>query len=191
MEEEIKNNNTDRTTSETAPKTYTEQEYDSLKAQYEALRRQYDEAVQTIKSFEGLNVEEIKAKSEEYKTKAEKLQADFDAFVYRSNVEKFVDTLNPTDKVYKDYITKQLIAEKLQFKDGDLLGAEKIVEKIKADYPNAFKQEGNTPTATFTVPQSTKKVDITFDDFKKMSIAERIKLKKENEDLYSSFTNKK
>lgn len=179
------------TQAESTPKIYSKQEYDSLKAQYEALRKQHDEAVQTIKSLESLNVEEIKAKAEDYKSKAEKLQADFDAFVYQSNVEKFVDTLNPTDKVYKDYITKQLIAENLQFKDGDLLGAEKIVEKIKTDCPNAFKQEGNTPTATFTVPQSTKKVNITFDDFKKMGLGDRLKLKKENLELYNSFTNKK
>lgn len=178
------------TSVEKSPKTYSEQEYDSIKAQFDALRKQFDEATATIKSFETLNVDDIKAKSEEYKTKAEKLQADFDAYVYQTNVEKFVDTLKPTDKIYKDYITKQLIAENLQFKDGELLGAEKIVGRIKTDCPNAFMQEGNTPTATFTVPQSAKNVTITFDDFKRMSISERIKLKKENLDLYNSFARK-
>lgn len=107
---------------EVPKKTYTVEEYstletkyDSLKAQYETLRKQFDEVTKTLENLG--DIEDIKAKKDEYKAQAEKIKADFDAFVYKSKVEKFVDTLNPVDNVYKDYITKQLIAENLQLND--------------------------------------------------------------------------
>lgn len=191
MPEEIqKINNTDTTVSITEYNAL-QQKYDSLQAQFNALRLQFDEATKSLKELESINVDDIKAKSEQYKAKADKLQQDFDNYVYQSNVEKYVDTFNPVDSIYKNHITKEFLKENLQYKDGEFLGGDKVMQSLKIKYPQAFKQEGNTPTAVFSVPQSTSKVNITFEDFKKMPLGERIKLKKENVDLYNSFKNKK
>lgn len=193
MAEEIKE--TTQEVEETQ-KTYTveeystlESKYDSLKAQYEALRNQFDEVTKTLENLG--DIEDIKAKKDEYKAQAEKIKADFDKLVYQTAVEKYVNKLNIEDSIHKDFIMNEIVKENLQLKDGELLGVDKILDNLKVKYPQVFAQEGNTPKATFTSPQSTQKVTVTFDDFKKMGLAERIKLKKENLDLYNSFTNKK
>lgn len=181
---------------ENTPKTYTIEEYsalqnkyDSLNAQYEALRTQFNEVTKTLENLG--DVEDIKSKKEEYKHQAEQIKADFDRFVYQTAVEKYVNTLKIDDDIHKNFITTEIVKENLQLKNGELLGIDQVVNTLKSRYPQVFKQEGNTPMAHFTVPQSTQNMDITFEDFKKMSINERIKLKMENLSLYNTFAHKK
>lgn len=129
----------------------------------------------------------LKLKKDEYKAQVEKIKSEFDSFVYQTTVEKYVDKLNIKDSIHRNFIANEFKKEHLQLKDGELLGADKILDTLKDKYPQVFIQDGNTPTAYFTTPQSTQNVNITLEDFRKMTIGERSKLKKNNPDIYNQF----
>ena len=166
-------------------KTYSEAEYNALKSQL-------DEAMKTIQSYKDMDIDGIKKSVEDYKLKWEQSEADRKAFEYKTQIGAYVRNLNLIDDIYEEKLISLIAEKSLQFDGDKLIGGDDIVKGFKEKYPHAFRSEpdSNTPIAKFTAPMNTKNVNITAEDFRKMGIGERIKIKAANPELYKQFTSK-
>ena len=127
---------------EPTAKTYTEQEYNALKTQL-------DTANDTIKSYEKMDIDGIKASVEDYKQKWEQSENDRKAFEHRTKVSGFVKSLGLKDDIYEKHVTDLLLEKGLKF-DGDrLIGGDDVVKQFKEKYPDAFRS--STPVPEFSV----------------------------------------
>ena len=119
-------------TPEQAEKTYSEQEYNALKSQL-------DTANDTIKSYEKMDIDGIKASVEDYKTKWEKSENDRKAFEHKTKVGNFVKSLGLKDDIYEKHVTDLIISKELKFDGDKLIGGDDVVKQFKEKYPEAFK----------------------------------------------------
>ena len=121
-----------KVTPEPAEKTYSEQEYNALKSQL-------DTANDTIKSYEKMDIDGIKASVEDYKTKWEKSENDRKAFEHKTKVNGFVKSLGLKDDIYEKHVTDLIISKELKFDGDKLIGGDDIVKQFREKYPEAFK----------------------------------------------------
>ena len=149
MEEETKS--TENQQAETKPeKTYSE-------AEYIALQNQLNDANKTIQSFQDMDIETIKKSAEDWKQKAEQLEADQKAKEYSDKLNKFVQAQGMKNPIYAEYLKNQLIHAELKFQDDMLIGGEDIVTKLKADYPDAFADTQPKPQFVDSTSGNTSK----------------------------------
>lgn len=141
---------------EPAVKTYTEQEYNALKSQL-------DTANDTIKSYEKMDIDGIKASVEDYKQKWEQSENDRKTFEHKTRVSGFVKSLGLKDDIYEKHVTDLILEKDLKF-DGDrLIGGDDVVKQFKEKYPNAFKSTQPVPEfSVSTTGQSGVKDDDAF-----------------------------
>ena len=162
MAEETKapENNQAETTPEKSPeqavKTYSEQEYNALKSQL-------DTANDTIKSYEKMDIDGIKASVEDYKQKWEQSENDRKAFEHRTKVGSFVKSLGLKDDIYEKHVTDLILEKGLKFDGEKLIGGDDVVNQFKEKYPDAFKSAQPVPEfSVSTTGQSSAKDDDAF-----------------------------
>lgn len=126
-------------------KTYSEDEYNSLK-------KQLDEANSTIQSYKDMDIEGIKKSVEDYKQKLEKSENDRKAFEHKTKISNYVKSLNLRDEIYENHVTNLLIEKGLQFDGDKLIGGDDVVNSFKENHSDAFKAEEKP--APFTAPTS-------------------------------------
>ncbi|MDE6707970.1 MAG: phage scaffolding protein [Oscillospiraceae bacterium] len=149
MAEEMES--TENQQAETNPeKTYSE-------AEYTALQNQLNDANKTIQSFQDMDIESIKKSAEDWKQKAEQLEADQKEKEYSDRLDKFVQAQGMKNPIYAEYLKNQLIHAELKFKDDMLIGGEDIVKKLKADYPDAFADTQQKPKFVDSTSGNTSK----------------------------------
>ena len=129
-------------TPEQAEKTYSEQEYNVLKSQL-------DTANDTIKSYEKMDIDGIKASVEDYKTKWEKSENDRKAFEHKTKVGNFVKSLGLKDDIYEKHVIDLIISKELKFDGDKLIGGDDVVKQFREKYPDAFNPA--TPVPEFSV----------------------------------------
>lgn len=127
---------------EPTAKTYTEQEYNALKTQL-------DTANDTIKSYEKMDIDGIKASVENYKQKWEQSENDRKAFEHRTKVSGFVKSLGLKDDIYEKYVTDLILEKDLKFDGDKLIGGDDVVKQFREKYPDAFK---SADTGSFIAP---------------------------------------
>lgn len=127
---------------EQAAKTYTEQEYNALKAQL-------DTANDTIKSYEKMDIDGIKASVVDYKQKWEQAENDRKTFEHRTKVGGFVKSLGLKDDIYEKHVTDLLLEKELKFDGDKLIGGDDVVKQFREKYPDAFK---SADTGGFIAP---------------------------------------
>jgi hypothetical protein len=126
MEEENKSVETVEKSVETPvepkPKTYTESQYNALKAQLESLQKSAKDN------------EDFKAKWEQ----SEQARKDFE---YQTNMERYVKSLHLVDDVYEEKLSALLQSGGATFQKGDIKNADGTLKAFKEKYPQAFKSE--------------------------------------------------
>lgn len=127
---------------EPTAKTYTEQEYNALKTQL-------DTANDTIKSYEKMDIDGIKASVVDYKQKWEQSENDRKAFEHRTKVGGFVNSLGLKDDIYEKYVTDLILEKGLNFDGDKLIGGDDVVKQFREKYPDAFK---SADTGGFIAP---------------------------------------
>lgn len=127
---------------EPTAKTYTEQEYNALKTQL-------DTANDTIKSYEKMDIDGIKASVEDYKQKWEQSENDRKAFEHRTKVSGFVKSLGLKDDIYEKHVTDLILEKDLKFDGDKLIGGDDVVKQFREKYPDAFK---SADTGGFIAP---------------------------------------
>lgn len=127
---------------EPTPKTYSEQEYNALKTQL-------DTANDTIKSYEKMDIDGIKASVEDYKQKWEQSENDRKTFEHRTRVSGFVKSLGLKDDIYEKHVTDLILEKGLKFDGNKLIGGDDVVKQFREKYPDAFK---SADTGGFIAP---------------------------------------
>lgn len=140
-----------------------EAERDSYKTRLEATEA-------SLKEFEGINVDELKAKTEtlsqtleaqkaEHEISMNKLQKDWAA-------EKYFDDYKFTSDLAKAAAIQQFKEMDLKLEDGKFLGADDFMKELREKNPTAFSNEEDENKPIVTRPTGPKP------DKKKMSLLE-------------------
>lgn len=119
---------------------------ETAKAEIEGLKTQVAEANAQIEEFNGLDVEAIKAKSEEWKTKYEQAQADAEKKLEQVQFDHALDSALSGAKARNAKAVKALLdMEGLKLNNGEIIGLDKQLETLKADNGYLFEGEEDAP----------------------------------------------
>lgn len=78
--------------------------------------------------------------------------------------------------------------KKLELDDADnIKGWKDLISELKTQFPNQFENEGNRKFLDGSLPPTGGSETVTLEQFRKMGVAERSKLKAENEELYNQY----
>lgn len=150
----------------------------------EADRDQWKEraetAEETLKGFDGVDVDGLNKQIEDWKQKASEAEKEYQKQLYDRD---FTDALKEameqykfTSEAAKRAIMSEVKATDLKLKDGKILGLGDLMEQIRAKDETAFASD--KPTAKFTDKPSEPPSNPT--GFDKMSLAEKMKYANEH-----------
>ena len=163
--------------------------YDTLQTDLQNQKDLLKSANAEIDSYKSMDIEAIKKSAEDYKTKFETAEKDYQAKIsemeYNNKLDKYVGTLNLKNDIYKKEVISRIKEKELKFDGDTLLGAEELVKGFKEQYADAFVDSKLKPSFADTTPGADSKV--TREAFNKMSYKERIALKSEQPDIYNSL----
>lgn len=153
----------------------------------------------TLKSFDGVDVEGMKQSIADWKAKAEKAEQDAKDQLYQRDfadaLKAELETVKFSSEAAKKAITSEIKEAGLTMKNGKILGLNDLIEQMKKEDASAFvddsQQKAQQNAAKFTT--SVQKGSgtggtITKEDFKKMNLDERLKLKQSDPDLFAALS---
>ena len=181
----------------------TEAEHEKKVSRVEAERDSYkeraEEAEKTLKGFEGIDPEKIQSEIADWKQKAEDAKADYEKKLYDRDFSDALKTELESIKFSSEAAKKAIMAEikesGLTMKNGKILGLNDLIEQMKKEDASAFidesQQKAQQNAAKFTT--SVQKGSgtggtMTKEDFKKMNLDERLKLKQSDPDLFAALS---
>ena len=116
-------------------------------------KTQLDTAAETLKGFEGVDIETMKTQLKDWQTKAENAEKDYQAKLAQRDFEDALkgemEGYNFTSEAAKRAVMSEIREAGLKVKDGKILGLGDLVESIKAKDASAFVDAENPP-AKFT-----------------------------------------
>ena len=135
-----------------------------------------------ISELEGIDIEKIK-KDEFERGRAESAK-EIEDFKFSQAIDS---ELTKAGAKNTKALKALLDTENIKFENGALEGLSEQLEQIKAE--NGFLFDDSTPKPKFTDGSSGKCAEITKDVFDKMGYSDRIKLFKENPEVYNELNN--
>lgn len=176
---------------------YTKAEADKKMSRLEAdrdnWRNKTETAEETLKGFDGVDVEKMKADIEGWKKKAEEAQGAYEAKLKQRDFDDLIKAAiteykGKGEQAVKAYLDiETLMNSKNQKEDID-----KALKALKEGESTSFlfENEEHNRGAKFTGSFKGKNGGgaMTKDDFKKMSLDERIKLKSDDPELYNALS---
>ena len=153
----------------------------------------------TLKSFDGVDVDGMKQSIADWKAKAEKAEQDAKAQLYERDFADALKTELESVKFSSEAAKKAIMAEikeaGLTMKNGKILGLNDLLEQMKKEDASAFvdesQQKAQQNVARFTTSiqkGSGTGGTLTKEDFKKMNLDERLKLKQSDPDLFTALS---
>ena len=151
-------------------------------------------AEETLKKFDGVDLETMQTELADWKKKAEDAEKDYNAKIYDRDFSDALRTEMENVKFTSEAAKKAVMAEikesGLKLKDGKILGLNDLLGQIKERDASAFvdeeQEKAKQKAARFTTSfkPSGSNGTYTKQDFAKMSLDERIKLKNTDPDMY-------
>lgn len=128
-----------------------EQERDQYKERAES-------AEETLKGFDGVDVEGLNKQITEWKTKAEQAEKDYQQKIYDRDfadaLKTELDEIKFSSEAAKKAVTADIKEAGLKLKDGKILGLGDLIKQIRESDASAFAEDENgTPPARFTQPK--------------------------------------
>lgn len=161
----------------------------TLEAEVNNTKELLTNANKEIDSYKSMDIEAIKKSAEDYKTKFETAEKDYQAKIsqmeYDNKLGKYVDGLNLKNDIYKKEVISRIKEKELKFDGDTLLGGEELVKGFKEQYAEAFNDTKPKPTFADSTPGSN--ATITKEAFNKMSYKERVALKNEQPNIYNNL----
>lgn len=116
-------------------------------------KTQLDTATETLKGFEGVDIETMRTQLKDWQTKAENAEKDFNAKLAQRDFEDALksemENYKFTSEAAKRAVMSEIREAGLKVKDGKILGLNDLVASIKNKDASAFADETN-PAAKFT-----------------------------------------
>ena len=159
-----------------------------LEADRDAWQQKAGEAENALKSFEGIDPEQVQAELAQWKKKAEEAQADYAQKLYDRDYADALKTALESVKFSSEAAKKAVAAEikeaGLKLKDGKILGLSDLLAQIKESDASAFadeqQQQLEASKARFTQPQNA---GAPAAPGTKVTPAELMRMKNENPNL--------
>jgi len=156
-------------------------------------KKQLDDANTAIDGFKGLDVEGIQKAADEWKSKYESANTEYQQKLadrdYEDAARTAIADVKFTSKAAKNSFLASLKANPLPIKDGKLLGFDDVLNAAKADDASAFASD--KPAPKFTDPATGNPLpEITKEAFAKMTYVEKLKIKTEQPELFKGLVQK-
>lgn len=150
----------------------------------EAERDQWKEkaeaAEETLKGFDGVDVDGMKTQIEEWKEKAQAAEKDYQKQLYDRDfndaLKDAMDQYKFSSEAARSAIMAEVRGAELKLKDGKILGLGDLMEMIKARDASAFQTDGGGAKFTDN-PKGQGGNNLGFD---KMSLVEKMKFANEH-----------
>lgn len=170
-----------------------------LESDRDTWKEKAETAETTLKSFDGVDVDGMQKTIDEWKKKAEKAEQDAKTQLYQRDFADALKTELESVKFSSEAAKKAIMAEikeaGLTMKNGKILGLNDILEQMKKEDSSAFvddsQQRARQNAARFTTSMqqgSGTGGTMTKEDFKKMNLDERLKLKQSDPDLFAALS---
>lgn len=159
---------------------------DKLTADRDNWKQKAEAAEETLKKFDGVDLEGMKAEVDNWKAKAENAEKDYAAQIAKRD---FDDALKEeiggykfTSEAAKKAIMAEIREAGLKVKDGKILGLSDLLAQMKEKDASAFVDEKQEQLKAgrakpFTGPLKGAAQPTTSEKWKSMSLDERMKLK--------------
>lgn len=142
----------------------TVKDYEKLETDRDKWKGQAETAEETLKKFDGVDLETMQAELTDWKKKAEDAEKDYNAKIYERDFSDALKTELESVKFSSDAAKRAVMAEikesGLKLKDGKILGLSDLIGQIKERDVSAFvdeqQQKAQQQAARFTVPGTGK-----------------------------------
>lgn len=128
-----------------------------LTTELESVREQLQTAQDTLKSFEGVDVDTMRAQLAEWQKKAQDAEREYadklSARDFDDALKAKLEGIKFSSLSARQSVTEQLKGMGLKLHDGAILGIDDAIKAIAEKDPDAFVSEENPP-ARFTTPMS-------------------------------------
>lgn len=175
----------------------TVKDYEKVESDRDKWKGQAETAEETLKRFDGVDLETMQAELDTWKQKAETAENDYKQKIYDRDFSDALKTEMESIKFSSEAAKKAVMTEikesGLKLKDGKILGLSDLIGQIKEKDASAFvdeqQQRAQQQAARFTTSFKGTGTGgtMTKADFRAMSLDERIKLKQTDPDMYNSL----
>lgn len=140
-------------------KTYSEDEYNALK-------KQLDDANAAIQSYKDMDIDSIKKSADDWKQKYEAAESERKAKEHSDRIDGFVRGQGMKNSVYAEHLKRLIMDKQLAFDDkGVLVGGNDVVKALRESCPDAFGADPDERAAAPTsghAPQTMSGVEREF-----------------------------
>lgn len=159
---------------------------DKLEADRDNWKQKAEAAEETLKKFDGVDLETMQAELATWKTKAENAEKDYAAQIAKRDFEdalkEEIGGYKFTSEAAKKAIMAEIREAGLKVKDGKILGLSDLLAQMKEKDASAFVDEKQEQLEAgrakpFTGPLKGAVQPTTSEKWKSMSLDERMKLK--------------
>ena len=170
------------------------------KGKYDALQELLDGKTAELDTANGLIAdlkkgtkgnEELQGKITNYEGQIQQLQEQLQETKIKSAIKVALLSEKALDVDYLSFKLENKMKEdgkKLELDDADnIKGWKDLISELKTQFPNQFENEGNRKFLDGSLPPTGGSETVTLEQFRKMGVAERSKLKAENEELYNQY----
>lgn len=170
------------------------------KGKYDALQALLDGKTAELDTANGLIAdlkkgtkgnEELQGKITNYEGQIRQLQEQLQETKIKSAIKVALLSEKALDVDYLSFKLESKMKEdgkKLELDDADnIKGWKDLISELKTQFPNQFENEGNRKFLDGSLPPTGGSETVTLEQFRKMGVAERSKLKAENEELYNQY----
>lgn len=154
-----------------------------LEAERDAFKERAETAEETLKGFDGVDLQTIQNELANYKKRAEDAEKEYESKLYARDFEDALkaelEAYSFTSEAAKKSVVTDIKAADLKLKNGKILGLNDLIEQIKSTDASAFVDEKaealETNRAKFTVATQAGKPETKGNDKKAeiMGIADR------------------
>lgn len=158
-----------------------------LETERDNWKEKAETAEETLKKFDGVDLETMQTELDTWKKKAEAAENDYKQKIYDRDFSDALKTEMESIKFSSEAAKRAVMAEikesGLKLKDGKILGLSDLIGQIKERDASAFvdeqQQKAQQQAARFTTPGTGK----TLEPGAKLSMGELMKMKNENPGL--------
>lgn len=170
--------------------------YDALQALFDSQKTELDTANGLISELKKgtKDNEGLQGKITAYETQVQQLQEQLQETKIKAAIKVALLSEKAVDV---DYLTFKLEAKlkdegkKLELDDAEnVKGWPDMLSGLKTQFPNMFESEGKKKFLDGKLPEGGNGGSVTLEQFRKMGVEERSKLKAENETLYNEYKGK-
>lgn len=142
----------------------TVKDYEKLETDRDKWKGQAETAEETLKKFDGVDLETMQTELADWKKKAEDAEKDYSAKIYERDFSDALKTELESVKFSSDAAKRAVMSEikesGLKLKDGKILGLSDLIGQIKERDASAFvdekQEQAKQQAARFTVPGTGK-----------------------------------